>query len=155
MTFEPVQAGAPHFPVRLKPLVELDQRFKAKAVEALLAVGADGNQTGIAQHAKLLRNRRLCHGEPSDQGVHGLLSVEQLVEDLPAAPLRDDFEGFPGDHPSSMPQRVYVCQGIYLLLPHDGGSAALCPSTYPGRFSGTPPTGPSSAKQVDGLGCLR
>ena len=113
MTFEPVQAGAPHFPVRLKPLVEFDQRFKAKAVEALLAVGADGNQTGIAQHAKLLRNRRLCHGEPSDQGVHGLLSVEQLVEDLPAAPLRDDFEGFSGDHPSSMLQQVYVCQVMY------------------------------------------
>ena len=154
MTFEPVQAGAPHFPVRLKPLVELDQRFKAKAVEAPLADRTDRNQPGIAQHSKLLRDRRLRHGEPFDEGVHGLLSVEQLVEDLPAAPLRDDFEGFPGDHPSSMPQRVYVCQGIY-LLPHGGDSAALCSSTYPGRFSGTPPTGPSSAKQVGGLGCLR
>ena len=148
MTFEPVQAGAPHFPVGLKPLVELDQRFKAKAVEALLAVGADGNQTGIAQHAKLLRNRRLCHGEPSDQGVHGLLSVEQLVEDLPAAPLRDDFEGFSGDHSSSMLQQIYVCQGIYGVCqrpcspspPGGKGPAAFSRSTCLGSFRGIPRT---------------
>ena len=72
---------------------------------------------------------------PGFAGLTGLLAAlsmigregdAKLVEDLPAAPLRDDFEGFSGDHPSSMLQQVYVCQVMYRASERRHRAAYLC-----------------------------
>src|SRR5579871_4298985 len=82
--FELVEAVAPELAVRLQPVVELDQRLGAYAIEPPLAIGSHRHQARLTQHPQLLGDRRLAHAEALDEGVDGLLAPAQLLED--AAP---------------------------------------------------------------------
>ena len=102
MLFELVEAGAPHLAIGLEPLVELDERFRAQAVQTALAVWADGDQPGLAQDAQVLRYRRLAELKPFDERMHWLLAATKGVEDLPPAWLGEHFDGCAGRHLLSM-----------------------------------------------------
>ena len=68
MVLELVEAVAPHLAIGLEPLVELDEWFRAQAVEATLAIRADRNQSGIAHYAKVFGYRGLTDAQLSRGG---------------------------------------------------------------------------------------
>lgn len=112
MAFELVDAGAPELAVRLQPIVELDERLGAQAIEPSLAVGAHGDEPGVAEDAQVLRHRRLAQRQSIDEDVHRLLSLAQRIEDAAAAGFSEYFDGRSGGHPDNMPDRLYDCQAI-------------------------------------------
>ena len=81
MPFEGVQPASPEPPVGLKPLIYLDERFGAQAVEAPLRVVTDLDQANLAEHPKVLGDARLTEREVVDQLSDWSLAFAQQVED--------------------------------------------------------------------------
>src|SRR4051812_49891561 len=92
----------------MQPLLDRAERFGLQPVDASLAVDRRLDQPGIAQHLQVLRHRRLTEPELVDQLPHGVLGVEEQVEDLAAVRLGEHLE-----HRLSMPYQLYNCQGMF------------------------------------------
>ena len=92
MPFEGVQPTGPEPPVGLKPLIYLDERLSAQAVEALLRVMTDLNQANLTQHPKVLGDVRLTEREVFYQLPDRSLALAQQIEDTPSGGFSQDLE---------------------------------------------------------------
>src|SRR5688572_24805324 len=82
MSFECVEAVRPERAVGLKPRVDLGQRLRAQRVQALLALAADVDEPGLAQHLQVLGDAGLAERQALDDVADGALADAQQVEDL-------------------------------------------------------------------------
>ena len=98
----------PHPAVRCQPRVKLGERLGAQAIPAAGSLDADGNETGVAQHAKMLGRQRLCQSEPLGEFTDEMLAVAEAVEDRPAQRLCQDLKGC--QQARSMPYQAYAMQ---------------------------------------------
>ena len=80
--FEGVEALRPVAAVGLEPAGDLGQRLGAQPVPAALAVRADLDEPGLAQHLEVLGDAGLAEVEARDEVAGGPLAVAQQVEDL-------------------------------------------------------------------------
>ena len=96
----------PRAPCRAQPGIELRERLGAQRVEALLAVGSRAHETGLAQHAQMLRDPRLAQSDPIDQLPHRPLARSQQVEDSTTVRLG---HGAVGAHAVLLPNG-YACR---------------------------------------------
>jgi hypothetical protein len=92
MPFEGVQPASPEPPVGLKPLIYLDERFGAQAVEAPLRVVTDLDQANLAEHPKVLGDARLTEREVFYKLPDRSLAFAQQVEDTPPGGFSQDLE---------------------------------------------------------------
>ena len=93
MLFERVEAVAPQRAVGGEPFVDVAQRLGPDAVEPPLGVDARLHHAGVAQHAQVLRDRRLARVQSLHQLVDGPLALSEQVEDAATARLGEDGEG--------------------------------------------------------------
>jgi len=57
---------APEAPVRLEPRVELGDRLRVERIDAPLGIALHPHESGLAQHAQVLRRAGLAQSEPLD-----------------------------------------------------------------------------------------
>jgi hypothetical protein len=81
VSFEVVEPGRPHEPIRLQPRVDLPERFGSKAVEPPLSVGPHLDESGFTQDAQVLGDGRLAEVQVRDERTHGLLIIAEELED--------------------------------------------------------------------------
>jgi hypothetical protein len=106
--FEAGEPPLPELSVGGDPGIDLPERIRAESIHAPLAVDADVDEPGVAQHSKVLGHERLAHREPIDELAHGPFAVAQQVEDAAAVGFGEELER--GDHGMSMPAELYACQ---------------------------------------------
>ena len=92
MAFERIHVRRPEAPERSKPGIDLPERLGPDPIDAPLGFDARLHEAGLAQHAEMLRHRRLTHPQPALDLADGLLRRRQQAEDGPAVRLRDDGE---------------------------------------------------------------
>jgi hypothetical protein len=93
-----------------QPNIHFLKRLRIQAVHAALCVHRGFHETGLAQHAQVLRNGGLRHTKPALNLSHRLLGRDQQAQDRAAVRLRNNCEC--GFHVLNMPQSAYTCQGI-------------------------------------------
>jgi hypothetical protein len=87
MGFEAVEMCRPEPAVRVEPLIERLERSRADSIQAPLGFGPDFDQSGVLEHAQVLRHGRLAQVEAIDQITDRPLSIPEQVKDFPAAGL--------------------------------------------------------------------
>jgi hypothetical protein len=90
--FEVIEAGRPHPPVGLEPLVDRPEWLGAHSVEAALSVDPHVDEPCFAKDAKVLGDRRLAEAEAVDELADGPLGPNQQVKDPAAVGLREYVE---------------------------------------------------------------
>ena len=68
---ERIEPALPQLPVGLEPGVELGQRLGVEGVDPALGLGVRDDETGITQHAQVLRGARLAEPDDVDQLTDG------------------------------------------------------------------------------------
>lgn len=94
----------------LEPLVEVAEWFGPQRIEALLRTRVDVHQTGVAQHAQVLRDLRLIELESCADRPDGLRSAAQELDDAEAVRFGECGESL--KHGLYMHTCVYTCQVI-------------------------------------------
>jgi len=85
MAFEAHEIGRPEIPVRLDPLRHITQRAGREAVHALTSVAILANETGVAQHAEMLRDGWSSDVEPGRKlGNRGAAAPETIENRAPS-----------------------------------------------------------------------
>jgi hypothetical protein len=79
-------------PETLQELPELDQSFRPRAIEALRAGFADGEQSRAGQHSQVLGDGRARHVEPRGYLAGGALFMLKKAKDLAAMRLGNGVE---------------------------------------------------------------
>jgi len=78
---------------RARPFVERPDGVRVGAIEHAAALAAYLNQADFAEHAKVLRNRRLLQLEAPDDIPYGALRERKETENLSTTWLGDSVEG--------------------------------------------------------------
>jgi hypothetical protein len=76
-----------------RPLVERPDGVRVGAIEHVAALAAYLDQAHFAEHAKVLRNRRLLELEAPDDIPYGALLERKEIENLSTTWLGDSVEG--------------------------------------------------------------
>jgi hypothetical protein len=79
--FELVEAVTPHLAVRFEPVIEFAQRLETKAVEAVLTLRTDPNETGVTKDTQMFRHDGLTQAKTSHEGVDGVLAASKFIQD--------------------------------------------------------------------------
>src|SRR5262252_2053 len=111
MPFERIDVSGPDPPERSQPGFDLLQRLRFQSVETALCVYGRFDDTGVPQHAQMLRYGRLRHPKPALDVADRLLRREEQAQNRAAVRLGDDVED--RLHAPTMRQGSYACQGIY------------------------------------------
>ena len=101
----------PEFAELVEPRIQFLETVRIQPVETALRVDVRLDETGLAQHAQVLRHGRLRHAKPALDFADRLLGRGQQAQDRPAVRLDDDFKY--GCHGLYIPQKEYTCKGIY------------------------------------------
>ena len=98
VAYERIDVRGPELPERRQPGIQLLKWFRRQPVKAALSVDGGFHEAGLAQHAEVLRDRRLRHPQLPLDFSDRLLRRDQEAEDRAAVRLRDDLEdGFHTD----------------------------------------------------------
>jgi hypothetical protein len=89
---ERVESRCPLRSIRLKPCVELHQRFGTEPVKPSLSSPADLHQPGVAQHLEMTRYAWLMHPDRFDQFADGPLTLADGIKDSPPGRFSDHLE---------------------------------------------------------------
>ena len=111
VAFESIYVRRPEPTELFQPGIHLLEWFGLQSVETALCVDRGFHETGLAQHAQVLRDGRLRHPQLALDLSNRLLGQDQEAQDRAAVRLRDDFED--GLHYLNILNRAYACQGIY------------------------------------------
>jgi hypothetical protein len=114
VALEAIESVFPQAPVRRDPCIDLAESIRPKPVHTPLGIDADVDKAGIAEHAEVLRDRGLAHGQLLDELPDGPFAIAQQVEDAAAVRFSQELEG--GDHGSSMPDGLYARQAMYIRM---------------------------------------
>ena len=87
-----VQPVRPVAAVRRQPAIDLGQRRRFEPVPALLRVDPHPHEPRLAQHPQMLGHAGLRQPQDRDELAHRPLALEQQVQDLPPARIRQDVE---------------------------------------------------------------
>jgi len=115
MAFERIQVSGPELTERREPGIHFLKRFWLQAVETTLCVHCGFHETGLAQHAQVLRHGRLRHAKLTFDFSDRLFGRHQETQDRSAVRLRNDFEY--RFHLLYIPHTAYSCQGMYKHSP--------------------------------------
>src|ERR1700722_12222365 len=100
---------------RLRPFMERTNCFGVRSVKHVPPMTAYSYQTHVAQHSKMLRDRRLYHPGLRNQSSHRLLGEREVSQDLAPAWLRYRVESIGSSSCSCHDQNIYsymgMCQG--------------------------------------------
>src|SRR5262245_5339771 len=107
MTLECVHAPGPELAKGRQPDVQLLKGFRLQTVDTALSVHRGLDEPGVAQHAQVLRHRRLRHAKLTLDLANRLLGREEEGQDRAAVRLRKNLED--GFHASR-----YTPHGIYV-----------------------------------------
>src|SRR5262245_5263400 len=91
MAFQLVERVVPHRPVRPEPLVDFTKRFRSYPIQTTLRVGADVDQSGVAQDLQVLGHGGLADRQRLDEVAHRSLLAQQ-IQDLATGRFGDNFE---------------------------------------------------------------
>ena len=86
------EPAAPELPVWREPRVDLGERLGTQPVNASLRVDACLDETGIPQHAQVLRDSWLVHIQRFHQLADREVLLAQEVEDATATGFGEDLE---------------------------------------------------------------
>jgi hypothetical protein len=111
VAFQGVESRRPQLAVRPEPLVELLQRFGADAVQPALGIDAHVHHARVAQHAEVLRHRRLAHAQRRDQLADRSFPGAQQIEDPSPIGFGQHLER-DGAHRANITRELYTCQAI-------------------------------------------
>ncbi len=89
---DPAELLTPEALERAGPLVQGPERPGVRAIEHPTSVATCPHETDVAQHAQMLRDRRLRQSERSHDLAHRALVGRQKVEDRPAPGFCDSVE---------------------------------------------------------------
>src|SRR5713226_4070888 len=89
---DPAELLTPEALERAGPLVQGPERPGVRAIQHPTAVATCPHETDVAQHAQMLRDRRLRQSERIHDLAHRALVGRQKVEDRPAPGLCDRVE---------------------------------------------------------------
>src|SRR5277367_992017 len=93
---EALEIGFPDAPVSFDPDFQLFQRRRTQRVNPALRVHAHVHQSGVAEHAQMLRDLRLAQTQAMDHVADRPRPVTQQFHDLKAVRLGQRLQGF--DH---------------------------------------------------------
>src|SRR6516164_8762154 len=110
MAFESIYVSGPELAERSQPGIHRLKRFWLQAVETALCVHRGFHETGLSQHAQVLRHGRLLHTKPMLDLSDRLLRGDQEAQDRATVRLRNDSEC--RFHASYIPTPAYTRQGI-------------------------------------------
>ena len=88
---ESFQAGKfvlPESAVVLQPMINFPQRLRVKMIETMASIALFANQAGVAQQAKVLRNRGPRHRKGTRDFACWLAAVAEKVKDSAAGGIR-------------------------------------------------------------------
>jgi hypothetical protein len=111
VAFESIHVTGPETAELSQPVIHLPKRFGFQPVEAALCVHRGFHETGVAQHAQVLRHSRLWHTKLTLDLSHRLLRGDQKTQDRAAVRFGNDFEY--GFHALYILYMAYTCQGIF------------------------------------------
>jgi hypothetical protein len=77
-----LEVAIPKTPVAFQPHFEFLKRGRAQSIDAALGVHAHVNQSGIAEHAKVLGNLGLAETQAMDHVADGAWTVPQEFDDM-------------------------------------------------------------------------
>lgn len=86
------EAVVPEAVVVRDPFAHGSQPMRNKAVPSFTTVALLGHQTGIEQHAQVLRHRRPAHFEMPGDAVHGSIGLGEQIENAPACRMADGLK---------------------------------------------------------------
>jgi hypothetical protein len=92
MALERVDVRRPQATERREPFVDLHQRLGPDAIDAPLRIHARLHEPGLAQHAQVLRHRRLRQSQRVLDVADRALRRDEQPQDRAAARLGDDGE---------------------------------------------------------------
>ena len=92
VTLERVDVSGPEPAKRRQPGLHLLKWLRFQPVETTLGVHRGFDETGLSQHAQVLRHGRLRHSQPTLDLSDRLLGYDQQAQDRAAVRLGDDFE---------------------------------------------------------------
>lgn len=92
MFTERIQPAFPETLVESKPEVYPLERLGTKPITALPADLPNAHQPCFAQNCEMLRNRRAAHGKVLGEGVDGLFSLREKIEQSAARRVGDGVE---------------------------------------------------------------
>src|SRR5712692_4860152 len=105
--------------ITLEPHVELLERLRPKAVDALLRDRPDFDESGVAEDAEVLGDLRLPEAEPRDDLSDRAGLTAQQLDDLEPVRFRQGAQR--GLHEPYIPLQAYACKGILSALEADFG----------------------------------
>src|SRR6476646_7001371 len=109
---EPVEVLVPELLEAADPLVDRLETARVEAIETLLPVLADPDQSNFAQHAQVLRGARLRDPKCVRQVVDRSLARLQEHEDLPPRWFGDGVERVGGGRSPGHGWTLHVHMGI-------------------------------------------
>jgi hypothetical protein len=92
MPFESIHALGPEFPEGRQPVVELLEGLRSQPVHTTLGVHRGFHETGVSQHAQVLRHRRLRHPQLTLNLPDRLFRRNQQAQDGASIRLGNDGE---------------------------------------------------------------
>ncbi|HEV3090839.1 MAG TPA: hypothetical protein VGX91_05275 [Candidatus Cybelea sp.] len=92
VAFESIDASRPETPELIQPGIHLGKGFRPQPVKTALRVDRRFYETGVPQHAQVLRDGRLGHVKPSLDLSNGVLGRRQQAQDRAPVRLRNDFK---------------------------------------------------------------
>lgn len=111
MALERIEMDGPELPERREPCIDFHQRLRPNAVKPALRIDTRFDETRIAQHAQVLRNRGLGQIQRVLDVAHRLLGRCEQTQNGAAARFGNDGES--GFHSLNIRIEVYECQGMY------------------------------------------
>src|SRR5262252_4563436 len=81
VVFESVEAAVPERAIRRQPVVDLAKRVRSQAIQASLCVHPRLHQARLAQHAQVLRDSGLAHGQPGHEVADRELAQAEKIQD--------------------------------------------------------------------------
>src|SRR5262249_23258335 len=92
VAFERIYVGGPEPTELIQPGIDFLKWSWFQPIETPLCVHRGFYEAGIAQHAQVLRHRRLRHPKPTLDLSHRLLGGDQQAQDRAPIGLGNDFE---------------------------------------------------------------
>ena len=89
------------------PIVDVAQGLGAKAVIALAAGAARGDEPRAAKNAQVLRDGRARHGEGGGDATHRYFASAEQIEDAAAGGVADDSEDIGGEAARGLARRIH------------------------------------------------
>src|SRR5688572_25599329 len=123
---QPIHPVSHRAPERLQPCVELVERLGPQFVDALLRDRTDVDQTGVAEHAEVLRHLRLTQPEALRDLPYRARPIAEQLDD--AETVRFGQCRQRGVHAANIPLGEYSCQGILFARARVAASSTARPS---------------------------